>query len=440
MIAAAVDRLQVADKIRAAQAALQESEAALRQANETLEARVIERTNAFESEQLQRHAAEDNLRQSQKMEAIGQLTGGIAHDFNNMLTGITGSLDIIRRRMAAGRMDDVPRFMDAASTSAERAAALTHRLLAFSRRQSLDTKACNVNALIAGMDDMLRRTLGEQVRLEINLSAGLWPALTDTNQLENAVLNLAINARDAMKNGGRLHIETVNTSLDEHDLLKNDDALPGSYVVICITDTGSGMTPDILGKVFDPFFTTKSIGQGTGLGLSMIYGFAKQSGGHVRIDSEVGKGTTVKLYLPRAQVDDPLESIDESAIAPDGRGETVLVVEDDPVVRLLIVEVLGELGYRHHEAGDGDEALVILRSPQRIDLMLSDVGLPGASGRQLAETAREIRPKLKVLFVTGYAENATSLGEFLAPGMDLLAKPFSLDALGTKVREMIEQV
>ncbi|MGI3903071.1 MAG: response regulator [Janthinobacterium lividum] len=423
--------------MRTAQAALQASETALKRSNETLEERVAERTQAFEAEQVHRHAAEEKLRQSQKMEAIGQLTGGIAHDFNNLLTGITGSLDIIRRRMATGRTDDIPRFMDAASTSAQRAAALTHRLHAFARRQSLDTKPCDVNALVASLDDMLRRTLGEQVRLEISLAAGLWPALTDANQFENALLNLAINARDAMVDGGRLSVETVNRALGEADVLVGEDVTPGSYVMIRVTDTGSGMTPEVVAKVFDPFFTTKPLGMGTGLGLSMIYGFAKQSGGHVRIDSEVGRGTTVELYLPRAKVDEVLSLKPDSLHTPRGHGETVLVVEDDPTVRLLMVEVLDELGYLHIEAADSREALLVLRSEQRIDMMVSDVGLPGMNGRQLAELARETRPGLKVLFVTAYTESATARAEFLAPGMDLLLKPFTLDGLGTKIREMI---
>ncbi|MEO6340256.1 MAG: ATP-binding protein [Caulobacteraceae bacterium] len=439
LIAAAVDRLRVGDEVREAQIALGKSEAALRLANETLEDRVTERTKAFEAEQLHREAAEEKLRQSQKMEAIGQLTGGIAHDFNNMLTGITGSLDLIRRRMDAGRTKDIGRFMDAASTSALRAAALTHRLLAFSRRQCLDPKPSDVNALIAGMDDMLRRTLGEHVRFEIVLEAGLWPALTDANQLESAILNLALNGRDAMPEGGRLTIETTNTQRDESHSLEDDEVAPGPYVVVCVSDTGTGMAPDVLAKVFDPFFTTKLPGQGTGLGLSMIYGFAKQSGGHVRIDSEVGKGTTVKLYLPRALVGETLVGEGKEPKSPRGHGEHVLVVEDDPTVRLLIAEVLRELGYVNHEACDSREALPILQSSQRIDLMVSDVGLPGMNGRQLADLARETRPELRVLFVTGYAESAAVLDQFLAPGMDLMTKPFTLDALGIKIRDMIAE-
>jgi signal transduction histidine kinase len=438
LIAAAVDRLQLGQKMRIAETDLRTSEGALRKANETLEERVAERTQAFEAEHRHRELAEEKLRQSQKMEAIGQLTGGIAHDFNNLLTGITGSLDLIRRRMDAGRTQDIARFMDAASTSAQRAAALTHRLLAFARRQSLDAKPSDVNALVAGMDDMLRRTLGEQVRFEVILGAGLWPALTDANQLENAILNLTLNARDAMPEGGRLRIETTNTQMRASQSLVGEEVTPGPYVVVCVSDTGMGMTPEVVAKAFDPFFSTKPPGQGTGLGLSMIYGFAKQSGGHVRIDSVIGEGTTVKLYLPRASSAEALIGGICDATTPRGHGENVLVVEDDPTVRLLIVEVLKELGYVDHVASDSREALPILSSNQHIDLMVSDVGLPGVSGRELADLAREKRPGLKVLFVTGYAESAAVRGDFLAPGMDLLTKPFTLDALGAKIREMIE--
>ncbi|WP_165491071.1 ATP-binding protein [Lichenihabitans psoromatis] len=438
LLAAAVDRLRVADAMRGAQVALQTSETALRRANETLEERVAERTSAFETEQGHREVAEGQLRQSQKMDAIGQLTGGIAHDFNNLLTGITGSLDLIRRRIEAGRMYDIGRFIDAASTSALRAAALTHRLLAFARRQSLDTKPSDVNALVAGMDDLLRRTLGKQT-LDIVLGADLWPAMTDANQLENAILNLAINARDAMPDGGRLSIETMNVSLEDTHSLPNEEVSPGRYVVISVSDTGSGMTPEVIAKAFDPFFTTKAIGQGTGLGLSMIYGFAKQSGGHVRIESEVGRGTTVKLYLPRAQGGVAVVSDLDRSDTPRGDGETVLVVEDDPTVRLLIVEVLRELSYVPLEVSDSRQALPILRSGQRVDMMVSDVGLPGLDGRHLAEMARETRPDLKVLFVTAYASAATIRSDFLAPGMDLLTKPFTLDALGSKIRQMLQR-
>jgi PAS domain S-box-containing protein len=382
--------------------------------------------------------AEEQLRQSQKMEALGQLTGGIAHDFNNLLTGIIGSLDIVKRRLASGRPGDVARFMDAASTSAQRAAALTHRLLAFARRQSLDTKPSDINRLVHGMEELLHRTLGEHVELQTMLAADLWPALTDDNQLENAILNLAINARDAMPDGGRLTIETANTVLDETYARLNNEVSAGDYVVISVTDTGSGMPPEVVGKAFDPFFTTKPIGEGTGLGLSMIYGFVKQCAGHVRIYSEVGAGTTIKLFLPRA-VAMAAGAEDAAPDVPLGRGETVLVVEDDPTVRLLMVDVLDELGYRHLEAPDGNAAVPILRSRQRIDLLVTDVGLPNMNGRQLAEIARAARPGLRVLFVTGYAEKAAVRHGFLEPGMEMLTKPFALDALAMKVREMIER-
>jgi PAS domain S-box-containing protein len=384
------------------------------------------------------HKAEEQLRQSQKMEALGQLTGGIAHDFNNLLTGIIGALDIVKRRLAANRPGDVLKFMDAASTSAQRAAALTHRLLAFARRQSLDTKPSDINRLVGGMEELLRRTIGEHVALQTALADDLWPALTDDNQLENAILNLAINARDAMQDGGKLTIETANAVLDEMYARVNDDVTPGAYVAISVTDTGTGMPASVVAKAFDPFFTTKPIGEGTGLGLSMIYGFVKQCAGHVRIYSEEGAGTTVKIYLPRAVAQAESEA-DQATEPPLGRGETVLVVEDDPTVRLLMTDVLNELGYRYVEAADGKEAVPILRSRQRIDLLLTDVGLPNMNGRQLAEIARAQRPGLRVLFVTGYAEKAAVRHGFLEPGMEMMTKPFAMDALATKVREMIQR-
>jgi len=383
-------------------------------------------------------AAQEALRQSQKMEAIGQLTGGIAHDFNNLLTGIIGSIDIIRRRMATGRLDEVSRFMDAASTSARRAGALTHRLLAFARRQSLDIRPNNINRLVASMEDLLHRTLGEHIELECSLAAELWTAFTDANQLESAVLNLAINARDAMPDGGRLTIETTNEHLDAAYTSLQEDAAPGDYVVIGVSDTGTGMPADVVAKAIDPFFTTKPVGEGTGLGLSMAYGFAKQTRGHLRIHSEVGHGTTIKLYLPRALQDavDLEKPVEE---APRGQGETILVVEDDATVRLILADILAELGYDVQLASDARPAIPILQSNRRIDLMMSDVMLPHINGRKLAEIARAARPGLKVLFVTGYAENAAVRGDFLDPGMDMLTKPFALDALGAKVRAMIER-
>ena len=380
---------------------------------------------------------EELLRQSQKMEAVGQLTGGIAHDFNNLLTGIMGSLDLMRRRIAIGRYDQIERFMEAASGSASRAAALTHRLLAFSRRQSLDPRAIDVNELVASMGSLLSSTVGENIRLETRLAPGLALARADANQLESALLNLVINSRDAMPGGGRLTIETSETIIQAAETAEPGPLQPGAYVVLCVTDTGMGMTQDVLAKVFDPFYTTKPIGQGTGLGLSMIYGFAQQSGGHVGIDSRPGEGASVKLYLPVAG---PADARPDSAVAltpPQGDGETVLVVEDDPSVRMLVLEVLGELGYAALEASDAKSALPILRSQTRIDLMVSDVGLPGVDGRQLAELARVHRPGLKVLFVTGYAQHAEERSSFLGVGMDMVAKPFALDVLATKIRDMV---
>ena len=383
-------------------------------------------------------AAQQALRHSQKMEAIGQLTGGIAHDFNNLLTGIIGSLDLVRRRMATGRLDDVPRFMEAATASAVRAAGLTHRLLAFARRQSLDIRSNDINRLIASIEDLLRRTLGEPIELRATLAAGLWTAFTDANQLESALLNLAINARDAMPDGGRLTIETGNVQIDAADMTHRDGIAPGDYVVVSVSDTGIGMPPDVAAKAIEPFFTTKPVGEGTGLGLSMIYGFIKQSRGHLRLDSEVGRGTTVKLFLPRA-LQDAVVLRAPTMETPRGRGETILLVEDETAVRLIICEVLEELGYEVLVASDARTAIPLLQSDRRIDLMVSDVVLPHVNGRKLAEIARASRPDLKVLFVTGYAEHATFRGAFLDPGMDMLTKPFAIDALGAKVREMIER-
>ena len=383
-------------------------------------------------------AAQEALRQSQKMDAIGQLTGGIAHDFNNLLTGIIGSLDIVRRRMEADRLDEIPRFIDAASASAQKAGALTHRLLAFARRQSLDIRRNDINRVVSNMEDLLHRTLGEHIELKCSLAANIWTAFTDANQLESAVLNLAINARDAMPDGGRLTIETVNVRLDTAYTSRQDDVDPGDYVMIGVSDTGSGMPADVMAKAIDPFFTTKPVGEGTGLGLSTIYGFVKQTHGHLRIYSEVGHGTTVKLYLPRALQDavDLAKPTDET---PRGQGETILVVEDDATVRMILSDVLEELGYNVLLASDARPAIPILQSARRIDLMVSDVMLPHINGRKLAEIARASRPNLKVLFVTGYAENATFRGDFLDAGMDMLTKPFALDALGAKVRTMIER-
>jgi PAS domain S-box-containing protein len=381
------------------------------------------------------------LRQSQKMEAVGQLTGGIAHDFNNLLQGITGSLEIIQRRVAQGKLDDLNRFILGATTAANRAAALTHRLLAFSRRQPLDPKPVRANALVASMEDLIRRTIGERVDLELVLAGGLWITKCDPNQLESAILNLAINARDAMPDGGKLVIETCNAHLDRAYLAQQRGVKPGQYVCISVSDTGTGMDADTIAKAFEPFFTTKPIGQGTGLGLSMIYGFAQQSEGFAKIYSEVGQGTSFKLYLPRHR--GALEQEDaephRSAIQPAEDGEVVLVVEDEPVVRGLILEELNELGYAALEAYDGPSGLEMLRSNRRIDLLVTDIGLPGLNGRQLADAAREVRPGLSVLFMTGYAENAALASGFLEPGMEMITKPFAMEALATRIRAILTE-
>jgi PAS domain S-box-containing protein len=384
-----------------------------------------------------RRSVEEALRQSQKMEALGQLTGGIAHDFNNLLTGITGALDLIRRRLAAGRSDGIERIMDAAFASSQRAAALTHRLLAFARRQSLDTKPEDANALIEGLEDILRRTLGENTALQIELAGDLWPALTDGNQLEAAILNLVINARDAMPGGGALKITTRNVVVSAGEAKLGQDIQPGEFVALSVIDSGIGIEPELLDKVFEPFFTTKPIGQGTGLGLSMIYGFAKQSGGFVRIESTLGKGTSVEILLPSArQMQRAMQdALPETAA---GSGEMVLLVEDDNTVRLLVCEVLTELGYRFIETGDAASAIPVLQSTQPIDLLITDVGLPVMNGRQLADIARQHRSGLKVLFITGYAADAAMRSEFLEPGMDLMTKPFTFDGLSQKIRQLIE--
>ncbi len=388
----------------------------------------------------EQHAIEERLRQSQKMEAVGQLTGGIAHDFNNMLTGVIGSLDMMRRDIASERYDRVDRYMDAATTSAQRAAGLTQRLLAFSRRQSLDVRSVDVGQLVTGMEELLRRTLGESAGLEVRLHADPWPARTDANQLESALLNLAINARDAMPDGGLLTIEAINQTLDGLAATAlADDLAAGDYVVVSVSDTGAGMSPTVIAKAFDPFFTTKPIGQGTGLGLSMIYGFTKQSGGHVRIYSEEGHGTTVRLYLPRADAEAAGASRAVTPLAQAEAGECVLLVEDDPAVRMLVVDVLQTLGYAVREAADGRAALPLIETMPRIDLLVTDVGLPGLNGRQVAEIARDRLPGLPILFITGYAEKAAVRGGFLDEGMEMITKPFAIDALSTRIREMIER-
>jgi len=428
------------------------AEEALRRSNQALEASVAERTQALieanaqlEAEAEDRERVEDALRQAQKMEAVGQLTGGLAHDFNNLLTGISGSLELIRARVAEGRADEIGRYIESATASASRAASLTHRLLAFSRRQTLDPKPTDVNRLIRGMEELFRRTVGPAIEIETSFAADPWPTLCDPHQLENALLNLVLNARDAMPDGGHLLIETANTGLLDRRGAPKDwpprNVPPGEYVALSIADNGTGMTPEVVARAFDPFFTTKPIGQGTGLGLSMIYGFVQQSGGHVRLRSEEGQGTTVAIYLPRhlGLAADGQEAGAASELTEAATSAVVLVVEDEPAVRMIVVDVLSDLGYAVLEADDGRSGLTILESSAHIDLLLTDVGLPGGmNGRQLADVARQRRPDLKVLFVTGYAESAAVGDGRMERGMQLMTKPFAVAALAAKVQGIIQ--
>lgn len=384
--------------------------------------------------------AEAHLRQAQKMEAVGQLTGGLAHDFNNMLTGISGAIEMMQVRVAQGRIGDLDRYATAALGATRRAAALTHRLLAFSRRQTLDPKPTDVNRLIADLSDLIQRTVGPGVTLEVVGAAGIWPAMVDPNQLENAILNLCINARDAMPEGGRITIETANRWLDQRSA-RERDLEPGQYLSVCVTDTGTGMTPEVQARAFDPFYTTKPMGEGTGLGLSMIYGFARQSGGQVRIYSEVGQGTTMCIYLPRhygdASDDDGAVALDTAAAPVEGR-HSVMVVDDEPTIRMLVVEILEEMGHVVLEAGDGPSALRLLGTGAHVDLLITDVGLPGQmNGRQVADAAIEMLPHLKVLFITGYAENAVIGNGPLGPNMALMTKPFAMDIIADRIRTIL---
>jgi PAS domain S-box-containing protein len=389
--------------------------------------------------QKQLEAAREQLFQAQKMEAIGQLTGGLAHDFNNLLAGIVGCLELLRTRLAQGRIGELERYITAAQGASSRAAALTHRLLAFARRQTLDPRPTDANKLVADMEELVQRTVGPAIQVETAQAIGLWPTLCDPNQLENAILNLCINARDAMPESGRLTIETANMWLDAR-AARERDMQPGQYVAICVSDTGVGMSSEVKARAFDPFFTTKPTGQGTGLGLSMIYGFTQQSGGQVRIYSEEGEGTTVRIYLPRHQgeADEEQEQAMLSEAPRAEAGETVLIVDDEPSVRMLVTDVLEELGYAAIEAADGVAGLKLLESDMRIDLLITDVGLPGGvNGRQMADAARRVRPKLRVLFITGYAENASIGNGRLAPGMHVMVKPFGMEMLASRIRAII---
>lgn len=399
--------------------------------NNTLEQRVMEEVRA-------RSAVEDQLRQVQKMEAVGQLTGGIAHDFNNMLAVIIGALNLMQRNLARGD-HNIERFVNAASDGAQRAANLTKRLLAFSRQQPLSPEPVVINKLVSGMSELLARTLGEQVQIETVLSAGLWTVQVDPAQLENSLLNLSVNARDAMPSGGKLTIETMNAFVDEA-YAKESAIAPGQYVLLAVADTGAGMTESTISKAFDPFFTTKEVGRGTGLGLSQVYGFVRQSGGHVKIYSEVDVGTTIKIYLPRYYGDHRVAQSDQSGSLPDrgGNNEVILVVEDDERVRAYSVEALKELGYSVIEAAGPNEALRIIEDGKPVTLLFTDVVMPGMTGKQLSEAVLAKRPDIKILYTTGYTRNAIVHNGILDPGTNLLTKPFSLDELASKVRAVLD--
>ena len=422
------------------------AEEALQRLNETLETKVAERTLALaealqqlRDEAAQREAVQEALRHSQKMEAVGQLTGGIAHDFNNMLTGIMGALELMQRRLSSGRVDDLERYVTAASASAQKAAALTHRLLAFSRRQPLAPVRVDANQLLESMEELLKHSIGEHISLQLRQAARLWPVLCDANQLENALLNLALNARDAMERGGQLIIDTANRRLDGVHLLGSREPVSGDFVRVRVSDSGVGMPAQVLERAFEPFFTTKAIGKGTGLGLSMVYGFARQSGGYLDIESTLGEGTRVSVYLPRYNGPEQGESSsgEDQPEAQRAHGETVLVVEDQEGVRRMVVEVLDELGCRTLEAADGPAGLKILESGTPVDLLLTDIGLPGLNGRLMSDLARIRRPNLKVLFMTGYAPHGVLPDGVLKEGTGLLTKPFSVQSLASRVLEML---
>ena len=410
-----------------------------KQIEERLERLVEARTAELQDQIEQRRRAEDTLRQSQKMDAIGKLTGGVAHDFNNMLAIVIGSLDIALRRLAT-EPEKATACIENAQEGARRAAILTARLLAFSRQQPLEPESVDANKLVGGMSEMLRRTIGEDLRVEAVLAGGLWRTYADASQLENALLNLCVNARDAMPDGGRLTIETSNTHLDEAYAGQYAEVTAGQYVLIAVTDTGTGMPPEVIERAFDPFYTTKGAGRGTGLGLSQVYGFVKQSGGHVKIYSEPGQGTTVKIYLPRFMgqaSSSPVRGSTEPR--PAGMvNEIILVVEDEAGVRHMSVDALRELGYTVIQAENAAQALQLLDLQPSVSLLFTDIVMPDMNGRRLADEALERRPDLKILFTTGYTRNAVIHNGTLDPGVAFLPKPFSLDALARKVRQVLD--
>jgi signal transduction histidine kinase/CheY-like chemotaxis protein len=420
-----VERLRQAELARSLEARAAERTAALAAVNRSLQQEIAEREKA-----------QRQMLQAQKMEAIGQLTGGVAHDFNNLLTVIFGNLDALRLKLA-GRDPGTEKLIESALRGAERAATLTERLLAFARRQPLEPMRIDVNRLVLGISDLLRRSIGEGVELETVLAGGLWRAICDPHQLEIALLNLAINARDAMPGGGKLTIETANASLDEVYAERQEQVKPGQYVMLAVSDNGHGMTGDVQARAFEPFFTTKPAGHGTGLGLSMVYGFVKQSDGHVKIYSEPQHGTTVKIYLPRAQADSadaPSERAGSktSGVPPNG---TILVVEDDDDVRQHAAQVLRGQGYVVLEASDGATALALLRSGARVDLVFTDVVMPLMNGRELADAAKRLSRDLKIVFTTGYSPNAIVHGGKLDPDVVLIPKPFTADTLARRIRK-----
>ncbi len=430
----AIDNARLVEAAQREIAERRRAQEALAELNASLEQRIMAAIG-------EREEMEEALRQSQKMEAVGQLTGGIAHDFNNLLTVITGNLELAQRQIAGAGNARLERNIASALAGAERAALLTQRLLAFSRRQPLAPKPTDANKLVRGMSELLRRALGETIAIETVLGPGLWRIEIDSNQLENAILNLALNARDAMGQGGKLTIETMNTHLDRGYAAENSEVAAGQYVAICVTDTGSGMDSETLARAYEPFFTTKEVGKGTGLGLSMVYGFVRQSGGHLKIHSEPGVGTSVKIYLPRLAGDGRVQEAGRASPAPAGSGdETILVCEDDPEVRAYTTEVLRELGYCVVAAADGPAALRQLEaSDGKIDLLFTDIVLPsGMNGEMLARQARALRPDLKVLFTTGYARDAIVHQGRLDPGVELITKPFAYAELAARVRDMLD--